>query len=133
MSHRERVLVVDDVSDTADVLRAVLEPRGLSINRIGRLGRPGGATDSAPPAVIVLDAETLDGAAPLELSRWGRVPQVIIGTVRPGGSAQRPSDDAGRRYLQKPFQFAELIQAIESLIAQGLGNENSAAPSSNFE
>ena len=133
MSHRERVLVVDDVSDTADVLRAVLEPRGLSINRVRRIGRSGETIDSLPPAVLVLDVESLDGAAPLEISGWRSVPQVIIGTVRSGPGAQQLSDDAGRRYLQKPFQFAELVQAIESLIAQSLGNETSAAPPSNFE
>jgi hypothetical protein len=44
---------------------------------------------------------------------------VIIGTVRLSAAATREfaNANAERRYLQKPFQFADLVQAIEALIA----------------
>ena len=134
MSNRERVLVVDEISDTAEVLQAVLEPRGVTVNRICRWGQTESPTVENRPAVVVYDAESLaDGELPTS-GNWPGVPQIIIGTIRPikfdtgkfdtgkfetGKSDIKEPDspDVERRYLQKPFQFAELVQAIEALIA----------------
>ena len=117
MSKPECVLVVDEISDTADVLQAVLEPRGVAVSRVRRLGEPAGAV--IRPSLMVLDAESLAGSAPRCDQGWHGIPQVIIGSITVDEPAQ--SDDriahSGRRYLQKPFQFAELMEAIESLIS----------------
>ncbi len=118
MSQRERVLVVDGVSDTAEVLQAVLEPRGLTVNRVCRL-EAREKPSVAPPKVLVLDVDSANPPA----GDWGElqnVPQVIIGTwqapaSRDGGAS---ADQPERRYLQKPFQYAELVRAIETLIAR---------------
>lgn len=117
MSNRERVLVVDEVTDTAEVLRAVLEPRGLTVNRVRRLELAAPAVDENRPAVLILDAEALNGASPATRGGWRAVPQVIIGTVRVADETTEPV--ANRRVLRKPFQFAELVQAVESLICGG--------------
>jgi DNA-binding NtrC family response regulator len=114
VSKREGVLVVDDVSDTAEVLQAVLEPRGLTVNRVRRLELAAPAANGSRPAVLVLNAEALDCASPAIGGGWHNVPQVIIGTVQVADEAIDPI--ASRRFLRKPFQFAELVQAIESLI-----------------
>ena len=124
MSNRERILVVDEISDTAEVLQAVLELRGVTVNRICRWDQTENSTAENRPAVVVYDAES---AADGDLSaggKWHGVPQVIIGTLRVAPLDQDESDrngqaapDTQRRYLQKPFQFAELVQAIEALIA----------------
>ena len=120
MSNRERVLVVDEVPDTAEVLQAVLEPRGVTVNRVRRLDPAVAPEEENRPAVVVLNAESIDGSPSTGLSAWQNVPQVIIGTLRFPASAGEPADGAvARRVLQKPFQFAELVQAIESLIGQG--------------
>ena len=124
MSNRERVLVVDEISDTAEVLQAVLEPRGVTVNRVSRWGQNEFPTVENRPSVVVYDVESLaDGALPAS-GNWHGVPQIIIGTIRLPKSDGAKSDrkepaapDVQRRYLQKPFQFAELIQAIEALIA----------------
>jgi len=119
VSQRERVLVVDEGNDTAEVLQAVLEPRGLTVNRISRLDQTPFPSSEARPAVVVLDADSSVGANCPDWERWRNVPQVIIGTidVSPKASHTIMGDAAGRRYLQKPFQFAELVQAIEALVA----------------
>jgi DNA-binding response OmpR family regulator len=111
------VLVVDEISDTAEVLQAVFEPRGVAVNRVRRLVMPTTAADR--PSVIVLDAESLDRAEPAADQTWSAVPQVIIGTIRPVSTSEAAegTEMPGRRYLQKPFQFAELMRAIESLIS----------------
>ena len=124
MSNRDRVLVVDEISDTAEVLQAVLEPRGVTVNRVCRWGQNESLTVENRPAVVVYDVESLaDGALPAS-GNWHGVPQIIIGTIRlfksDGANSDRnepAAPDVQRRYLQKPFQFAELIQAIEALIA----------------
>jgi DNA-binding response OmpR family regulator len=108
----ECVLVVDEMSDTADVLQAVFEPRGVAVRRVRKIvtGQESGVR--RPPSVIVLDAECAQGTGRL----WPNVPQVIIGTIRTTESNHDPLADPPRRFLQKPFQFAELMKVIESLI-----------------
>ncbi len=119
MSNRERVLVVDDVTDTTEVLQAVLEPRGLTVNRVSRLEQSLLPAVEARPAVVVVDAEACNGANHASWEKWRNVPQVIIGTVHlPPVAKSGSSNLARRRYLQKPFQFADLINAIEALIAE---------------
>lgn len=123
MSNRERILVVDDISDTADVLQAVLEPRGVTVNRISRWQGPDSPIENRP-TVVVFDAESHAGGTPPHGENWRGVPQIIIGTMRvtdAAGNADSTAKalaapDSSCRYLQKPFQFAELVQAIEALI-----------------
>ena len=119
MADPERVLVVDGIADTADVLQAVLEPRGLIVNRVSRLDEREITAAAGQPAVLVLDADALHrAAAPDWIARRG-VPQVIIGTWHdPAATGEDSGSAPRRRYLQKPFQFAELVRAIESLIAR---------------
>lgn len=124
MSNRERVLVIDEISDTAEVLQAVLEPRGLAVNRVRRFDPSRYATIDSRPTIVVFDAESsgTESLATANATTWGgwtNIPQVIIGTVKGSDSdTGKPTAGTARRhYLQKPFQYSELIQAIELLIA----------------
>lgn len=114
MSSGRRVLVVDGVSDVQEVLQAILEPRGLKVDWVrGHVPSPH-ASPLDCPDIVVIDAE----ASPLstrEDPAWAGVPQVIIGA---GGASVAPTTKpaANRRYLDKPFQYIELIQAIEGLL-----------------
>jgi CheY-like chemotaxis protein len=123
VSNRERILVVDEISDTAEVLQAVLEPRGVTVNRICRWGQSEKTIAENRPAVVVFDAESAAYGDVSAGGKWHGVPQVILGTLRVAPLNHEESDGNGpaapavqRRYLQKPFQFAELVQAIEALI-----------------
>src|SRR5262245_12003203 len=51
-----RVLVVDDLTETADVLRAVLEPRGMTVERAPRTGAHVHDPRAIPLALVVVDA-----------------------------------------------------------------------------
>ena len=53
----QRVLVVDGVSDTGDVLKAVLEPRGWQVDRVRRMDQFGEAKLTDRPDVMIVDAE----------------------------------------------------------------------------
>ena len=113
MSNGLRVLVVDEVSDTEEVLKAVLEPRGLRVDRVRAAARSfPSPTDE--PDVVVIDLDDAP-AGDLHCEEWRKVPQVIIGAVfRP--QADKAAGDADRQFLQKPFEYAELVRMIESLI-----------------
>jgi CheY-like chemotaxis protein len=110
------VLVVDEYSEMADVLQAVLEPRGVRVERALAATTPADCSTEAPAmrlSVVVVDEETAAGrgVAPLE---WRDVPKVVIGKV------SMPAREPGavpERYLRKPFHYADLVHAIETLIA----------------
>lgn len=115
MASGQRVLVVGRQSETVDVLRAVLEPRGVSVEQARPQASPGPLPRSATElSLVVVDEEAaaIEGAA---RHRWQHVPKVIIGTIPL--PAQSP-DGAGapERYLHKPYHYADLLRAIESLI-----------------
>ena len=98
-----RVLVVGGASDTETVLKAVLEPRGLAVDR----SRGGSKRTSSPEIVVIdLDAET----EPAPATQWHASGRVLIGSQVPGKIA------AHERFLAKPFQFPELVQVIEELL-----------------
>lgn len=110
MDNGQRVLVVNGLTETAEVLKAVLEPRGLHVDRV-QGGTSGSANaPDAPPRVVVLHEEDGDRNAHAE---WDGVPRVVI------GSADMPSADrnaADRQHLPSPFRYGELVRAIENLL-----------------
>ena len=122
----QRVLVVDGLSETEQVLKAVLEPRGLQVDRI-RSGSPLSAaaprfgSSHAPtkrPNVVVLhEADDVPYQA-----QWGAVPRVIIGSAHIPEAAA----DGSPEYLPHPFQYRELIGAIERLLDRRKPEESAA-------
>lgn len=104
----QRVLVIDGPTETEEVLRAVLEPRGLEVNRV-RAHAPH-AVPSNPASLVVLHED--DWPADRHSGAWENVPRVIIGSA-----AVPDSSDGEACYLQKPYHYGELIRAIERLLA----------------
>lgn len=141
---QDRVLVIDRETETADVLRAVLEPRGVTVSQVR--SRPQDAIEqrNAKPAVLVIDLEQSPLAGPhaggpdrlpdTMPDAWQDVPRVIIGRISmetpsvtdtaaangsaPSGSSKSGSAPSLRRRLSKPFHYGELIGAIEQLLAE---------------
>lgn len=105
-----RVLVVDGLEETEQVLRAVLEPRGHEVSRVQVGGVDESRCERRAPSVVVLHDDRSPESR-LALEKWGRVPHVVI------GSADLPSiSDGSGQYLRNPFQYRELIQAVERLL-----------------
>lgn len=112
----QRVLVVDGLAETEQVLKAVLEPRGLHVDRVRRgtpsLSGPDEPKKRAPaaarPNVLVLHEDQSDVGG---LDQWGQVPRVVIGSMQ-----MAESSESGE-YLPHPFQYRELIGAIERLLS----------------
>lgn len=121
MASGQRVLVVDEYSETADVLQAVLEPRGVRVERAITSVRNSPEPNNQPGhvaqlSVVVVDEDTA-AVRGVSQEAWRNVPKIVIGTVSMPAS-EPGTDGAPEHYLRKPFHYADLIRAIESLIAE---------------
>ena len=114
-SLKSRVVVVDHSTETADVLQAVFAPRGVQVERRRVPARRPGAPRDAE--VFVLDDEC--AATPPSLSP--PIPElrnrVVLGSPAAFPPVGPPTADSVN-YLPKPFQYAELIRAVETLLAE---------------
>lgn len=125
MASGQRVLVVDELTHTAEVLRAVLGPRGVRVDQAplrasGATRYPVSADVASRLSVVVIDEETASGRG-FDRRHWSDVPQVLIANVpAPAGQGRtcEPGERVPTRYLSKPFHYADLVRAIESLIAE---------------
>ena len=113
MANGQRVVVVDGMHEIQEVLRAILAPRGLRVDwvRSHMQQLPGEAADR--PDILVIDAEAHPVRAAQKNRQWSSVPQVILGADEDESQAD---SDTQHAYLNKPFLFPELIQAIERLL-----------------
>ncbi len=106
MNATPRVLLIDGSADTEAVVRAVLEPRGMSVARTRSHGVEVLCPDTAPD-VVVLDLDEMTTATE---DSWIDTHQVLLGSTRVEVSQPHV------RFLEKPFQFPELIQVLEDLL-----------------
>lgn len=102
------VLVIDGTSDTEAVLKAVLEPRGTSVERARGSVIRQRADELATTRVVVIDMD--DESANATAAYFGESHRVLIGSVK-------TTLNNGDRFLSKPFQYPELLQTIEDLLA----------------
>ncbi|MBC7817923.1 MAG: hypothetical protein IAG10_13610 [Planctomycetaceae bacterium] len=105
VGHSSSILVVDGPSETTEVLRAVFEPRGHSVNRVRQAQLPNG---SSPRVVVWHTSESEEASA---ADRFAGIPRVVIGRAR----LTEPSS-VTRRFAQ-PFEYCELLSEIESLLS----------------
>lgn len=98
---------MDGPSETTEVLRAVFEPRGHAVDRVRQSQLPSGGS----PGVIVWHTTESEDAAAAE--RFAGIPRVVIGRARVTESA------CDTRRLTQPFEYRELLNAIESLLSPG--------------
>ncbi len=107
MNATPRVLLIDGSADTEAVVRAVLEPRGMSVTRTRSHGAEPLHAETTPD-VVVLDLDDINES---DDAAWNETHQVRIGSTRVEVSQPHV------RFLEKPFQFPELIQVLEDLLS----------------
>ncbi len=119
MTNGQRVLVVDGLAETEQVLKAVLEPQGLEVNRI-RTRFAQSSHSSNPPHVVILHEDHTQKIAPESLDSWPDIPRVVIGSLTMSNAPNScgPQGDAGEQYLSQPFHYRDLINAVEKLLAE---------------
>ncbi len=108
VGHSPSILVVDGLSETTAVLKAVFEPRGHAVNRVRQSQLPN-STLSAP-RVVVWHASESDFTS--LAARFQGIPRIFI------GRADDPAPDAETRRFAQPFEYRELLGTIESLLAK---------------
>ncbi|MBX9790556.1 MAG: response regulator [Pirellulales bacterium] len=118
MSASPRVLIVDESSETRQVLREVLQSRGMQILEAQRADEGLALARCEHPDLIVVDLE-LENGAPQQVSASfaatshdQHTPLILIGTAR-----VRRTAPPGGAFLQKPYHYAPLIRKIEQLLA----------------
>lgn len=116
MDPRRSVLIVDQSSESREVLRTVLEQRGLKILEASAPQEGLALVQSHRPDLVVLDVE-VDSASPAEVSsqfasRTGarQTPLVLLGTAR------RTMRMLPGEFVSKPYHYAPLIRRIEQLL-----------------
>jgi DNA-binding response OmpR family regulator len=116
--HR-RVLIVDESDDAREVLRTILERRGVEIVEAEGAEQGLNLANCCDPDLIVLDLETLPGEDAGMRDRYDRqsrsskTPMVLLGTTKATGRAA----DANA-VVDKPYHYASLIRTIEDLLRQ---------------
>ena len=110
----QHVVLFDGLNETEQVLKAIFEPQGCRVNRI-RKHHPVDAvsSDEIPSIVVVHDDDSSDCTT--NQPGWNDIPKNVIGSVK---QAKRTNPDQSTRFLVQPFQYAELIDSIESLLTQ---------------
>lgn len=104
------ILVVDGLSETTAVLKAVFEPRGHAVNRVRQSQLP--SSTLTPPRVVVWHADESDSETATLAGRFQGIPRIFI-----GHTDRRASDGEAQRFSQ-PFEYRELLRTIESLLAK---------------
>jgi len=109
----QQVVLVDGPHEIQEVLEAVLAPRGLRVDWLpSHLERLPGE-NSAAPDLVVIDATAVPIHRPSQRRSWRGVPQILL-CDEPG--LDTSATESQHAVFNKPFQFPELIQAIEQLL-----------------
>lgn len=116
MDAERTVLVVDRSDDTREVLKTVLESKGLRLleARHARVGIELAVLHQ--PDLILLDVEADDCTVeqvlePLAETQRRQTPIVIIGSVRKSGPDLLPGE-----FVTKPYHYGPLFRRIEELL-----------------
>ena len=108
MTPPRTVLVIDGSTETDTVLRTVLEPLGAQVRRTRSHCLDAAALAEERPDVVVIDLDHASDSA-ADFARDANS-QVVLSSQRIDVS------DSQSRFLEKPFQFPELIRAVEDLL-----------------
>ncbi len=113
------VLIVDEQEETRQVLRTVLERRGMQILEASRADRGLELARHHHPNLIVMDVE-LKTASPPDVSAGFEAeasehdtPVILLGSVRQGQSRLHSG-----QVVAKPYHYGLLIRKIEELLAK---------------
>ena len=113
MVNGQRVLVVDGMHETQEVLQTVLAPRGMRVDWVRSHVQQLPGSGSGRPDILVIEATAMPVAGTAKNRDWKNVPKVILGADE---ATSNSDSDARHAYLESPFQFPDLIQAIERLL-----------------
>jgi len=119
--HMDSVLIVDRSAESREVLRTLLERRGIRTLETNEAGEGLQILRDEQPRLMVLDSECLDVASHeveagiANATRQSRTRLVILGkTMR---NSPNCTADA---IVSKPYHYGPLIRTIEDFVEQGV-------------
>ncbi len=122
MKHGQRVLVVDPSAESREVIRTVLERRGVAVVEADNARTGEQLAQQFCPHLVVVDDESVPNTNTETGAGGGAhldVPRVVLGKLRRTGEADRS--------LPKPYQYATLIRTIEELLGSASEAQRPAA------
>jgi CheY-like chemotaxis protein len=123
----KRVLVVEDETDTNDLLCRLLERQGFACQGVEQGGDALDLAAEAPPSAILLDLmlPDMNGFEMYErLRRTGpikRIPTIVVTALDDAASRRRGEELGADAYLTKPFLPERLIAEMEEVLTDARG------------
>ena len=110
----QRVLLVDESSDARQVLRTVLERRGVEIYEADGADHGSSLIRKHNPDLVVLDVESqteVDCEACRAASKETQSSLVVLGVF-----PRHQLEEEDERRVAKPYHFAPLVRTIQKLL-----------------
>ncbi len=121
----QSVLIVDQSEESRDVIRTILEPRGINVLEAKAAGSGLRLLREQHPNVVVLDLELADyesdeiQVAFEDESRRNATSLVMLGKVtRVDGSQPQATATNAPHVIPKPYHYGPLIRTIEQLLQE---------------
>jgi DNA-binding response OmpR family regulator len=120
-----KVLIVDQSSECREVLRTVLQRRGLDIYEADAGEQGLDIAKACRPDLVVLDLDTVGSENNAVFdgfdtqAREGSSVLVLLGGIRQCGNTRKNSD-----LIAKPYHYGPLVRKIEELLSQAAANGN---------
>lgn len=112
------VLLVDRSDESRDVIRTVLERRGVEILEASSANVGLEMVRKHRPHVVVLDADAEVADNPGLRTAYDHELTSIHGDIVVLGNINRDSVGSGQHLIRKPYHYGPLIQRIEELVSQ---------------
>jgi two-component system, NtrC family, nitrogen regulation response regulator GlnG len=118
-----RILVTDDDAAIRTVVREALRRAGHTVETAASVAELRRQLRAFRPHVLVTDVVLPDGngldIVPEILSSHGRMPVIVLSAQNTFTTALRATEQGAFDYLPKPFDLAELTQAVQDALARG--------------
>jgi CheY-like chemotaxis protein len=118
MPHRPSVLLVEPSAEEREVLRTVLQQRGLRIFEADEARAGLELAEQHQPDVIVLDLESQSADDEALRDAYDRQSTATDSALVIIGKARRYQRLPAGQMLAKPYHFAPLVHTIEQLAAK---------------
>ncbi|MFV1967026.1 MAG: response regulator [Pirellulaceae bacterium] len=119
VTSRARVLIVDESAECREVLRTLLERRGVSTCEASEARQGLTLMREQCPDVVVLDMDSRsadDDVVRREYDRHSRDQHTAL--VYLGVARRRPDESPPGCAISKPYHYAPLIRTIEQLLSR---------------
>jgi CheY-like chemotaxis protein len=120
------VLIVDPSQESREVLRTLLERRGIKTLEAGGARQGLELVRRYRPEVVVADLESEGEAERAVRQQYGDVSAAHHASlVLLANAPRRPFAAQGQRVVSKPYHYAPLIRTIEELLGHSVAAERS--------